>query len=116
MRMRSSFIVGAILSLSLQAKGIVFCPPPPTVMWVFFNKKNKERREREQTKQLNELIMQGKMVDITIGENEKLSPKMRLIASICLAVFLCTVGVSPLLFTHFLIRPLFEQEKKTKKS
>lgn len=80
-RMRSSFIVGMVLSLSLQAKGITYCPTVPAGAIVRRQKLDEERREQEQRDQLNKLlnerIKQGKMIEITTDENVKLLIKRR---------------------------------------
>jgi hypothetical protein len=63
--MRSSFLIGVVLSLPLHAKGW-FCPtpppPPPIGAWYVVNKESKKRRERD-GKEFNELKKQGEAVD-----------------------------------------------------
>ena len=70
--MRSSFIVGVILSLSLQAKGITYCQCP--VPWGAIKEQQEEQERRNRRKQLNnlfnELIKQGETVGITVGNME----------------------------------------------
>lgn len=46
--MRSSFLIGVVLSLSLQAKAITYCPCPPIGA---IRKLEEERREQEQKEQ-----------------------------------------------------------------
>lgn len=72
------FIIGMVLSLSLQAKAITYCPCPP--IWAI-RKLEEERREQEQKEQLNkllnELIKQGKPIEITTDKDVKLLIKQR---------------------------------------
>lgn len=70
--MRSSFLIGMILSSSLQARGIAYCPCP--VPWGAIKEQQEEQERqnrREQLKNLfNELIKQEGAVDITVGNME----------------------------------------------
>lgn len=73
------FIIVTILSLSLQAKGITYCPSFPA--GAIARKREEERREREKTEQLNKLlnerIKQRKVIEITSNEDVKLLIKPR---------------------------------------
>lgn len=66
------FIIGMILSLSSQAKGITCCPCP--VPWGAIKEQQEEQERqnrRERLKNLfNELIKQEGAVDITVGNME----------------------------------------------
>lgn len=73
------FIIVTILSLSLQAKGITYCPSFPA--GAIARKREEERREQEKTEQLNKLlnerIKQRKVIEITSNEDVKLLIKPR---------------------------------------
>lgn len=73
------FIIGMLLSLSLQAKGITYCPSFPA--GAIARQREEERREREETEQLNKLlnerIKQRKVIEITSNEDVKLLIKPR---------------------------------------
>ena len=66
------FIIGMVLSLSLQANGISYCPCP--VPWGAIKEQQEEQKRRNRREQLNnlfnELIKQGETVDITVGNME----------------------------------------------
>jgi len=70
---------GMILSSSLQANGITYCPSFPA--GAIARKREEERREREETEQLNKLlnerIKQRKVIEITSNEDVKLLIKQR---------------------------------------
>jgi hypothetical protein len=67
-----------VLSLSLQANGISYCPPPPTGAIRELEEERREREQREQlNKLLNELIKQGKPIEITTDKDVKLIIKQR---------------------------------------
>lgn len=73
------FIIGMLLSLSLQAKGGTYCPSFPA--GAIAAQQEKERREQEQIEQLNKIlkerIEQGKVIEITTDKNVKLLIKPR---------------------------------------
>jgi len=73
------FIIGMLLSLSLQAKGITYCTSFPA--GAIARQREEERREREETEQLNKLlnerIKQRKVIEITSNEDVKLLIKQR---------------------------------------
>lgn len=85
------FIIGMVLSLSLPANGIVYCPPPPLWVIVRRRKLDEERREREQ-RELNEQTKQGSMVN---NENQEMSLPVTVVA------VLLFVALSTLLFASF---------------
>ena len=66
------FIIGMVLSLSLQANGISYCPCP--VPWGAIKEQQEEQKRRNRREQLNnlfnELMKQGETVDITVGNME----------------------------------------------
>ena len=70
--MRSSFLIGVVLSLSLQAKGIIYCTC--LVPWGAIKEQQEEQERRNRREQLNnlfnELIKQGETVGITVGNME----------------------------------------------
>lgn len=77
--MISNFLIGVVLSLSLQANGISYCPTVPA--GVIARKREEERREQEKIEQLNKLlnerIEQGKTIEITADKSVKLLIKQR---------------------------------------
>lgn len=84
------FIIGMVLSLSLPANGITYCPiVPPAVI-----KRDMERREREQ-REFNERMKQGNMVN---NENQK----MTLSEAVALVAFASFVALSTCSLPHIL--------------
>lgn len=73
------FIIGMVLSLSLQAKGITCCQC--LVPWGAIKEQQEEqerqRRKEQLNKLLNELIKQGKPIEITTDKDVKLLIKQR---------------------------------------
>lgn len=97
-----TFIIGVILSLSLQTKGVTYCPCPPTWVIVRRRQQEMERREREQRK-LNELNNQKNM-----DKNQK----MTLGEAIALFLFASFMAWSP--FYRF-VKWFFEQSENNNK-
>ena len=68
-----------VLSLSLQSKGITYCPSFPA--GAIARRQEEERREQEQKVQLdkllNERIEQGKTIEITADKSVKLLIKQK---------------------------------------
>lgn len=66
------FIIGMVLSLSLQAKGITCCQC--LVPWGAIREQQEEQERQKRREQLNnlfnELIKQGETVNITVGNME----------------------------------------------
>lgn len=71
-----------VLSLSLPANGIVYCPPPPLWVIVRNRKIDEERRELEQ-RELNERMKQGNMVN---NENQGMPLPVNVVAVLLLVV------------------------------
>lgn len=83
-----------LLSLSLQAKGVVCPPPPPIGAFVRNQKQAEERREREQ-RELNDLIKQRKTVD------ESKNQKGSLPEAVALCVFASFLAFFPIFIERF---------------
>lgn len=112
------FIIGMVLSLSLQASGIPYCTSTP--IGAIAQKHEEERREQEKREQvnrlLNELAKRGKPIDITIDENielrikqrkkvdENINQKMSLPEAIALVAFAAFWAFSPSIFIKCLSR------------
>ena len=105
------FIIGMLLSLSLQANGVTYCPCP--VPWRVIKEQQEEQERRNRKEQLNnlfnELIKQGETVDITVGNMELLIKQRKMVNTtvvdrelslaecILCAVGVCMVACLPLL-------------------
>lgn len=73
------FVIGMVLSLSLQTKGASYCTCTP--IGAIARRQEEERREQEQEAQLNKLlnerIEQGKTIEITADKSVKLLIKQK---------------------------------------
>lgn len=102
------FIIGMILSLSLQAKGITYCPCP--VPWGAIKEQQEEQERQRQREQLNKLlnkqIKQGETVDITVGNMELRIKQRKMVNTTVsnkeLSLTECVLGTIGIIMVYYL--------------